>query len=388
MLRPATILATSALVGSLGATALDDAAFSQYEALWFAQVAGFGLGYVVYGRSRLGAAAGARPIATERLALWGSRLWLVALLAGILFFASHGVPALGTSVEQGRVDAATSGSGYLRLLAYMATPAVLLIAAHVGWRKALPQTVITVLLILGLGNRSPLVYVLVPLVVVAVAQARQTVSTTRLAAAVVAVAVLIAAAGTYRIVNQPDFQNYAEYRVALADGDYLKVAWISTEHYAKVVPANAVLVRRLVDEGSIELQWGKTYATLFLTALPGKQLTPDYMVKEASRKSFLGGGTPPTLAGEGYMNAGLPGTILSSAVIMFVLLVWATRWDVARRAGPATVRANASMYGYLVTWAVLAQVAGVAGASTVPLAGFLVLATAFVAARQPAAAAR
>lgn len=374
LLRPSTLLALAALIGSLGATALSNEDFRQYEALWFGQVAGFVLGYAFYGRSHLGRGTGSRIIDTARVARLGTAVWYLAVAAGLTFFTLKGVPALGPSVEQGRVDVASTGTGYLRLVAYMAGPAVLLIASHRGWRAAVPKVLVTGLLIVGLGNRSPLVYLLLPLAVLVVTESSRRVGTLRIVGAIAVVSALVVGIGTYRIVSQPDFENYAEYREALSNDDYARVAWVSTEHYAKVVPANAVLVRKLVDEGAIEPQYGATYATLILTALPGKQLTPDYLIKQASGKTFLGGGTPPTLAGEGYMNAGFWGTILSAALVMFTLRYWADRWNANRAAGlDLTARPTAVMYGYLATWSLLAQVAGIAGASTVPLAGFLLL---------------
>src|SRR5207244_4134209 len=89
----------------------------------------------------------------------------------------------------------------------------------------------------------------------------------------------IAAIGTYRIISQAEFTKYSEYKGALATKNYPDVAWISVTHYARTVPANAVLTKQLVDEHLIPYQFGKTYFTLFLTALPGQQLSPDLMIK-------------------------------------------------------------------------------------------------------------
>src|SRR5690606_2875419 len=112
-------------------------------------------------------------------------------------------------------------------------------------------------LILAMANRSPLVYLAGPLVVMAALLPGSRLTSRRLIGFGVLVLIVVSTVGTYRIVTQPAFRHYEEYGDAIARGDYLDVAWTSTSHYAGVVPANAVLVKHLVDDRTLDRQWGR-----------------------------------------------------------------------------------------------------------------------------------
>jgi hypothetical protein len=104
-------------------------------------------------------------------------------------------------------------------------------------------------------------------------------------------------------------------------------------------------------------------------------LTLDLQIKAATGKTFIGGGTPPTLNGEGYINFGWPGIALG-AFVLAALASWSAAAAFGKHArflGAATRRARASVFGYMIAYASLAQVSGFVGASTVPITAFLVL---------------
>jgi hypothetical protein len=378
-LRPTATLLGSLVVGSVSVSLLTDAEYTTYATMWALQLLGFALGYVAIpslARARIPASASLNP---ARLATLAYGFWVLCALAALAFFKLKGIPALGADVEQARVDASSTGTGYLRLIANMTTPTALLLIA-VRHRFAMPVLIATVLLLLGFGNRIPVVYLVFPLVVMAAVTkaplplTRRPITSGAIFGIGALLIVLVGALGTYRIASQKDFANYAEYRKPLADHDYAAVSLIAITHYAAVVPANMVLTKRLVDQGRVPQQWGATYATLFTSALPGRQLSPDLLIKQASGKDFVGGGTPPTLAGEGYMNFRWIGVVTAGLLAMLLARWWGARVEqAARRVSVLDTRVVAVIFGYVLTWTFVSQVGGLAGAATTPLAGFLTL---------------
>lgn len=372
VLRPAPFLLATMLVGSLGTGALTQGDYLTYLQLWTLQVAGLALGWLALPRLN-NVSTRTRVFDVEKLDRFALWVFYASVGAGLLFFAAQGVPALASNVEQTRVDAAVSGSGYLRLVAYLSVPATVTLYATRGHRSW-PHFLVAGVLVLGLANRSPLIYLLLPPVAVAAITGHRRIGSVRLVALGFGLLLIIGGIGTYRIFSQAEFAKYSEYRDAISRNDKLEVGWISVRHYANIVPENAILTKTLVDDGRLKRQYGATYLTLLLTASPGQQLSPDLMIKKASEKTFVGGGTPPTLAGEGYLNGGLPGVVLSAFALMALLRYWAS--TVVLTTGLADVRQGrlaAVMYGYVAAWGIGAQTAGFAGASTVPLAGFMLL---------------
>ncbi len=370
VLRPAPLIFLSALVGSLSVGLLSDDQYeSAYVGMWLCQITGFLLAIVwrpKLSRPLKSASRESYPSLVDRYAVW---MFWIGVASGSAFFAVKGIPLFSGAVEQGRVDVATSGTGYFRLLAFMAGPAAVLLAAVRG-RRSWPYVLAAAALIALFGNRIPLVYLGLPIVAMVAIVGHRLTSRHLIATAAIALAA-VAAVGTYRVFSQPDFRSYEEYRVDLAQDDKLGVALTSVTHYAEVVPANAVLVKQLVDNDKIPYKYGTTYGTLFLSALPGEQLSPDLLIKQVSGREFVGGGTPPTLMGEGYMNFGYPGIIFGAFLVMWLARYWAS--VAIQSVGRGQGKVNAAIYGYVITWCTVAQVGGLAGAATIPLAGFLLL---------------
>jgi hypothetical protein len=372
ILRPAPVVFGSVALGAIAASSLESNETSSYFLLLGFEMVGFFLAILLV-PDISSIKLRPRPVDRIRLIRYSKACWAVCVLAGLIFFALRGVPALLPDVESSRVTQATTGTGYFRLLAYMAAPAALLLFAAEE-RRSWIYLLVSLALIVGLADRSPLLYVLLPIgVTVAVAGGRRFGSVQIIVVGLTAL-LAIAAIGAYRIVSQEDFRAYPEYREDIATRNYLDIAVTSVEHYATIVPHNAVLAKRLVDEGLIPSQYGRTYLTLPISALPGRQLSPDLLIKKASGKTFIGGGTPPTLTGEGYMNAGYGGVVLAALALMLLVRYWgAVVVTEAEAEKNPNFRVATVMYGYVVAWALGAQVAGFAGASSVPLAGFVLL---------------
>lgn len=370
LMRPAVPVMIAAVISAVYANTLSSNDYSQYITIWTLQIAGFVV--ALFTPVPESATNHARLVDSPRLMTYAKALFILAILSFMAFIVLKGIPALGSDIEQGRVDAATSGTGYIRLMAYMSVPSALLLVALKA-RRYWIYVAVAAIVILAMGNRSPLLYLLVPLLFLYPMKSEKKVSSVPLIGFVVLIAIGIVGIGTYRVVSQDSFRSYSEYRIELAQGDYLGVAATTFEHYAGVVPANAVLAKSLIDQGKLDYQFGTTYLTLFVTALPGEQPSLDQTIKRLSNREFVGGGTPPTLMGEGYINGGYPGVILGSVMVMWLARVFAARTTTDTAAGLHTRRLHRIIYGYMLTWAATCQVAGLTGASTVPLAGFLAL---------------
>lgn len=370
ILRPAPAMMLGALASSLSIELLTDNQYDNaYFGMWLCQMVGFLLAIPVWGNPEKPIKAASRSTDVARLATLASIVWWVGAACAVFFLGTQGVPLLADSVEQGRVDIAVTGTGYIRLLAYMTGPAAVVIFAT-GHRRRWLYMAATAAIIVLFANRIPIVYLGAPVVAMAAVVGTRLRSRHLVAVAAIAL-VVVGMFGAYRVMNQPDFLTYDEYRSDLAQGDRVGIAVTTVTQYARVVPANAVLVKRLVDGGRIDEKLGASYLTLFVSALPGEQLSPDLEVKEASGAMFVGGGTPPTLMGEGYMNFGYPGIIMGAFVTMGLARYWAAVAIQTR--GQDQQRVSAAIYGYVITWCVAAQVGGLAGAATIPLAGFLLL---------------
>lgn len=370
VLRPGHVMLTTSGIAALAALSIEPVEMSAYLPLVLAQTLAFGLGLLFHRAAPVSApAATANP--TRPALLAAQALFALAMAAAAVFVALQGVPVLQGNVEASRTVAATSGTGYLRLLAYLSIPAALAIFAVT---RKYSYALVAAVVVVGLGNRSPLLYLGLPLLLIALSSARDPRRTSgRIVATVLILMAIVVAFGSYRITSQTEFRSYSEYRTDFAEGNYLRVSWTSLRHYADVIPRNAVLTKRLADEGALPVGWGRTYATSITTALPGEQLSLDREIKRLTGATFIGGGIPPTLMGEGYANFRYPGIIASSLFLAVLVSQMAHRWQTSLRAPGPKTRLHGALYGFVIVWAALAQVAGLAGASTFPVIGLICL---------------
>ena len=371
--RPAVIVAAGTSLATGLGLGLQDAQIDDYAPLRYWELAGIAVGTVF--ATALPPFPERRPVPRVRLA---ELVWWSGAVASVAFFAWKGIPLLGGEVESSRVSVASTGTGYLRLAGYLTAPAaaVLFATRHPRrWHFVLGSA----LIILGLANRSPLLYLFAPIVFVgAFGSGDQRRRLSRLVVPVVTVGIMVVAIGAYRIVSEREFRNYAEYRHSIEEANYAEVAWTSVQHYAEVVARNAVLTKELADDGALDLKYGATYLTPILTALPGEQLSLDRQIRVASGAEYVGGGTPPTLAGEGYVNFGYAGTFLAPLFLILGLryigdqLMWSEKASEGHH-DELSRRVRSAQYGYLALLGASSQVAGVAGASTFPLTGMVLL---------------
>lgn len=374
VLSPGAILTASVLVGSLSAYTLDDVDLQQYAGMWFLQALGMITGLyfasIQTGKDQrlMRLMVDEKLVRTLSIGLMG-----VSVFSAMLFFAKQGIPILMNDIEQGRVDAAAGGTGYFRLLAYMSVPAAVMMFA-VSARERWLFIALALLIVVALANRSPILYLVVPLVFGYVIAINRRVKSIRIIAMSLAFASVIVGIGTYRIVSQAEFIKYSEYRSDLAEGNIAGVAATSFNHYARVVADNAVLSKYLVDSGRMDHKFGASYFTLFATALPGEQLSLDREIKLVSGKRFIGGGTPPTLMGEGYINFGFLGILISAGVAAFILQYWhGIVFKSFKHSSKIAFCVGATVYGFFCCWVIMSQVAGFAGASSFPMAMAVVI---------------
>ena len=373
-LRPAVIVALTVVVSSLAALNLEGTAYVSYLELWSCQFAGVLLG-IIFTRTTIKSPKDneTKRIDEKRARRLAMLVLGVSVASSFLFFAWMGVPILQNNIEQGRVDAAIEGTGYLRLVSYFSIPASIVLLALQG-RRGIKFVVLAALIILGMANRSPLLYLIVPSLYIFIALSKRKLTTSKILVAALFAATVIVGIGTFRIFSQDEFASYDEYRDDIREGNFLGVALTSLTHYAQVVSDNAVLTKELVDSGLIEHKFGSSYFILFITALPGEQLSLDREIKLASGKTFVGGGTPPTLMGEGYVNFSYVGTVFAGFAVILLLEFWFRQAQLAHRAqGTASKAVAYAIYGYMACWVILSQVAGLVGASTFPFACALIL---------------
>jgi oligosaccharide repeat unit polymerase len=373
ILRPAPIVFGSLTIASVSAGALGAGQYEEYFVMWLLQALGMAAGFLLATNLTRSSAGAPRPVLIWRYWLSSRLFFCLFLLAAVTYFVTQGVPALQSDLEQARVDAAEGGSGFIRMFAFLLPTATAAAVGIRGWRKTWLLVAVTLIVMLGYGNRVPFIYFVFPLAVM-LAVTTKKLGSGRIIAVAVSLLGLMGALAAWRVYNTEDMASSYQYRDAVATGDSLAIAWSAISHYTQVVPENAMLVKNVIDSGAMPLQFGSTYFTLFASVLPGKQISPDMMLKELNGVQFLGGGIPPTLAGEGYMNFGYFGIFLNALFAMLLLRYWAAVViKMSKEQGSDQSRVVGLIYGYVLTWVCLAQISGFAGSATVSLAGFLLL---------------
>jgi hypothetical protein len=304
--------------------------------------------------------------------------WFAGAAAALVYVAHYGSPLAAANVEVARAGAS---DGYLRVVAQLSVPASVC-AYALRMRGRLWYVLGAAGIVAVFGNRSPLVYLFGAVVlgevllrtqrrVASSAERRQRWSPRKanlvLLGGFALVLVIVLGGAVLRVVKTPEYANYSEYSTSLDQGDYASIATWNLAHYAKDVGDNMLLTKHLVDWGKLPTQYGASYLSPIVTALPGQQETLDLQIKDAAGSTFIGGGIPPTLVGEGFVNFGFVGVFLAGALLSTLVHYW------SRRALAHTNSLDCFVYGFVITYAFLAQVAGFAGASTLPPIFFVVL---------------
>jgi hypothetical protein len=338
-------------------------------------LAGIGIGWR---RSKLTSAKHA-PADTRWLLTLGVGLTVVGLAALILYLTRIGdLPIFMSSVEQGRVQAATRGGSQLRVLAELAMPGAWLLTALAmsrGSRSTRVAAVILAILVAALhlatANRAnAFLTVEVSVVITLLCLGYRRLNLRVLSGVIGTALVMVLAAGFvggYRLAHSPETWNDPDVRAAAAAHDYVRLTELALRLYLIVPVQNTNYAMEAVPD---PLPWrlGYTYIQPLLTALPGHQTTFDQDIKAALGQTYAGGGTVPSLLGEAYANFGPFGWLLVP-----LLLGFATTW-LYRRASAYLDPAWWALYAYVIVAVVNANIGGLSVANIFPFLGTTILA--------------
>lgn len=135
------------------------------------------------------------------------------------------------------------------------------------------------------------------------------------------IAVLGASAlGLYRVYSS-ELTHYTTYQ-KLSDGDFLGAFSAYLESYRDVFGSNLAIVFQVVPD-ALAFQNGKTLWWNFVSLLPGVEQEPfDFVLKRAAGQGFAGGGLPPTLVGEWYINFSWTGVWLGMFAVGVFVALW------------------------------------------------------------------
>ena len=160
-LHPITLVFGPPAVAGIGYAAAGGAAVIEtYVALVCAELIGLSFGALAASQAPI-----ARPNAVDGSSLvrFSRSLMILAVVGIVLTIIQVGAPALTPNVESVRALANFTGAGYGRILAYLVVPAVLLQHATPTPRRRRLSLLFAVGVVLLLADRSPFVYLAVPL---------------------------------------------------------------------------------------------------------------------------------------------------------------------------------------------------------------------------------
>ncbi|WP_193748621.1 oligosaccharide repeat unit polymerase [Gordonia terrae] len=287
-----------------------------------------------------------------------------------------GIPILAADLENARLSALT-GSGvpfYLTFLMMVAFWLALSPGSSVPVRVRWILFALTVLLLLSTGWRNT-VFAFIVLTLLIRHYTSPIKTRTIMMAGVVAVLGAVAI-GLYR-VKSSNLINYQTYQL-MASSDYVGATQVYLTTYFDAFARNMSTAMAVVP-ALLPFQNGKTLVWNFLTLFPNGESEPfDFVLKQAAGEGFAGGGLPPTMVGEFYVNFGNTGIFVG---MLAVGLVAAICHAMIR----STTSYTAMITGLIGAYYLFVAVRGGLGNVTLTVA-WLVLATLIVsrlAGRQP-----
>jgi oligosaccharide repeat unit polymerase len=262
-----------------------------------------------------------RVVAQGRLA--GSSDWrtgpiiaayLVGVASMVAFWArAGGVPILMGDLENSRV-AALTGSGvpfYLSMLLMVSCWLVLEPSVKISTNTKILMFVFGALLLATTGWRNTVFALLV--VAVLVRHYRRPLKSSVLIMTGLAAMLGAVVIGLYRVISS-GIETYLSYQ-QIARGDLIGATGTYLLTYADAFARNLATVFKVVPNG-LDFQNGKTFVWNFLSLAPSSDLEPfDFVLKQAAGEGFQGGGLPPTLVGEWYLNFSWIGVVLGMAIV-------------------------------------------------------------------------
>lgn len=230
----------------------------------------------------------------------------VGVLAMLVYWGqTGGVPILAGDLENSRV-AALSGSGVPFYLSMLVMPAVWLRLLSRDGRLASSDyawCAFATLVLLSTGWRNTAVALL--FVALTIRHYKRPFQARWIVTLGIGLVLIITAVGLYRVYSS-QLVYYSTYQ-QLARGDYLGAVWTYVVTYPQVFTNNFDLVVQGFP-GTMPYQNGASFFWNLQLLVPGNTAQPfDFVLKEGLRRGFSGGGLPPTLVGEMYLNFGVTG---------------------------------------------------------------------------------
>lgn len=238
----------------------------------------------------------------------------VGLAAMLVFWArAGGVPFLMADLENSRISALT-GSGvpfYLSMLMMVAFWISLGPESNVPRWAQLAMFVVGAIMLTTTGWRNT-VFAFVVVSIFLLYYTRRVRATTIGIVALVAIVGAVAL-GLFRVVSS-NLTSYRTYQEVMS-GDLLAAVGSYLATYTDAFARNLAIVFEIVPD-ALAFQGGKTLIWNFLTLAPESDLEPfDFVLKRAAGEGFEGGGLPPTLVGEWYLNYSWLGVVLGMALV-------------------------------------------------------------------------
>ncbi|QJC51114.1 O-antigen polysaccharide polymerase Wzy [Paenibacillus albicereus] len=236
----------------------------------------------------------------------------------LLYWAkSGGPPILHSDLENSRV-ASLSGNGipfHMSLLMSVAIWFLFIKTEKFTFKKSFIPLFMTILLLMSTGWRSTAVALI--FVALAIYHYKRPISLGRLGGIGALIISLIAGLGLLRIRSS---NSKFVLNDMMAQGDYFG-AFIQYLYNYPVVFGKDILsaVISQLPNSAMPLQYGKTFFWNFQTMIPGNDAQPfDFILKVALRRGFDGGGLPPTLLGDLYINFSTAGIVLGMLILGFI----------------------------------------------------------------------
>ncbi len=238
----------------------------------------------------------------------------IGLIAMIAYWGhSGGIPILQPNLENSRV-AALSGEGIPFYLSMLVMPAVWLRYRTISGRLNLSQMglcAFAALVLVSTGWRNTAVALV--FVAVIIRHYKRPFAARRLAAFGGGLVLVISVVGLYRVYSS-GIANYETYQ-KLHTGNYVGAFWAYIQTYpASFTQAFATVINGV--PGQMPFQGGRSFYWNFQLLSLGHHPPPfDFLLKESLHVGFSGGGLPPTLVGEFYLNFGVTGIVAGLMVI-------------------------------------------------------------------------
>ncbi|QTI70545.1 O-antigen polysaccharide polymerase Wzy [Gordonia polyisoprenivorans] len=276
----------------------------------------------------LGAVAASLAIPTPRPPDVGSRRIRGELDPGILYavygtgafamiwywYRAGGIPILEPDVENARL-AALTGGGLPFYLSMLMMVSVWLLCSPACTRTSTgvrcTLVLMTVLLLTSTGWRNTVFAFIVVLLMIR--QYTRPIRTISILVAGILAILGAVAIGLYRVYSS-GLANYETFQL-LSTGNYGGAISKYLTTYFNAFGLNIGAVYSLFPD-IIPFKGGETIVWNYLALLPGESRQPfDFVLKDAAGQGFAGGGLPPTLIGELYLNFGTSGVAIGMVII-------------------------------------------------------------------------